>query len=132
MAQALPLLVQIFENQPLIQQLNATGYVVDVRMLLEMFMEVTEWKNARELIRPMTPDEQKKYQAANPGVQRVQGQLAAIQARHQGKSEEIDQQNEAALARDLLGKASDEAALFDERRWDRAQIDQSVYAPSGA
>jgi hypothetical protein len=132
MAQALPLMVQIFENAPLVQQLNAIGYVVDVKMLLEMFMEVSEWKNARELIRPMTPDEQQKYQQNNPGVQRVQGQIAAIGARHEAKSAEIDQQNEADLAKNLIGKASDEAALWDERKWDRQQIEQSVFAPSPA
>ncbi len=132
MAQALPLMVQIFENQPLVQQLNATGYVVDVKMLLEMFMEVSEWKNARELIRPMTPAESQKYQQANPGQQKIQGQVAAIGARHQAKSAEIDQQNEAALAKDMLGKASDEAALWDERRWDRQDDNQSEYAPGAA
>ena len=129
MAQALPLMVQIFENAPLVQQLNATGYVVDVKMLLEMFMEISEWKNARELIRPMTPQEQQKYQAANPGQQKVQAQVAAIGARHQAKSAEIDQQNEAAMARDMIGKANDEAALWDERKWERQEIGQSMFAP---
>lgn len=131
MAQALPLMVQIFENMPLIQQLNATGYVVDVKLLLEMFMEVSEWKDARELIRPMTPQESQRYQQANPGLQKVQGQIAAIGARHQAKSAEIDQQNEAKLAQEMLGKASDEAALWDERRWDREGINESEFAPAG-
>lgn len=132
MAQALPLMVQIFENQPLIQQLNAIGWVVDVRQLLEMFMEVSEWKNARELIRPMTPQEQQKYQANNPGLQRVQGQVTAINARHQAKSAEIDQNNEAAMAREMIGRASDEAALWDERKWDREAIESSPFAPQPA
>lgn len=131
MAQALPLMIQIFENQPLVQQLNSIGWMVDVKQLLGMFMEVSEWKNARELIRPMTQQEQQKYQASNPGVQRVQGQIAAIGARHQAKSAEIDQQNEAKLAQDLLGKASDEAAAWDERKWERAAIEQSEWAPGG-
>lgn len=131
MAQALPLMVQIFENMPLIQQLNATGYVVDVKLLLEMFMEVSEWKDARELIRPMTPQESQRYQQNNPGLQKVQGQIAAIGARHQAKSAEIDQQNEAKLAQEMLGKANDEAALWDERRWDRESINESEFAPAG-
>jgi len=132
MAQALPLMVQIFENAPLVQQLNATGYVVDVKLLLEMFMEVSEWRDARELIRPMTPQEQQKFAANNPGLQRVQGQIAAIGARHQAKAAEIDQAKEADLAKDLLGKASDEAALWDERKWDRQAIESSVFAPTPA
>jgi hypothetical protein len=132
MAQALPLMVQIFENAPLIQQLNQTGYVIDVRQLLEMFMEVSEWKNARELIRPMNPQEQAKYQQASTGgqqQQKTQAQIAAIGARHQAKSEEIDQTNEAKLAQDLLGKAGDQAAAWDERKWARAETDQSLWAP---
>lgn len=132
MAQALPLMVQIFENAPLIQQLNAMGWMVDVRQLLEMFMEVSEWKNARELIRPMTPQEAQKYQQNNPGVQKVQGQIAAIGARHQAKAQEIDQQGEQKLAQGLLEKASDEAATWDERKWERQAIDQSLWAPSQA
>lgn len=131
MAQALPLMVQIFENAPLVQQLNATGYVIDVKQLLEMFMEVSEWKNARQLIRPMTPEEQQKYQAQTSQTQqKVQGQIAAIGARHQAKSAEIDQANEAKLAQDLLGKASDQAAAWDERKWERDAIDQSIWAPA--
>lgn len=131
MAQALPLMVQIFENAPLIQQLNAVGWMVDVQQLLEMFMEVSEWKNSRELIRRMTPQEQQKFQASNPGMQKTQGQVAAIGARHQAKSAEIDQQNEAAMAREMIGRASDEAALWDERRWDREAIEASPFAPAG-
>lgn len=131
MAQALPLMVQIFENAPLVTQLNAMGYMVDVKLLLEMFMEVSEWKDARELIRPMTPQEQQKYAQNNPGLQRVQGQIAAIGARHQAKSAEIDQTKEADLAKDLMGKASDEAALWDERKWDRTAINESEFAPAG-
>jgi hypothetical protein len=130
MAQALPLMVQIFENQPLVQQLNAMGYAVDVKQLLEMFMEVSEWKNARELIRPMTPAELQKYQAANPGMQKTQAQVATIGARHQAKTEEIDQQNEAKLAQTLISKSTDQAAAWDERKWERNAIDQSMWAPA--
>lgn len=131
MAQALPLMVQIFENAPLITQLNATGYLVDVRQLLEMFMEVSEWKNARELIRPMTPQEQQMFQQNqnSSGQQHIQGQLAVVGAKHQAKAEEIDQQNEAKLAQEMLGKAGDQAAAWDERKWARAETANSLWAP---
>ena len=132
MAQALPLMVQLFENAPLVQQLNSIGYIVDVRMLLEMVMEVSEWKNARELIRPMTQQETQRFQQNNPGVQKVQGQVAAIQAKHAAAKDEIDQRGEVKMAQDVLSKANDEAAAWDERRWERAQINQSLFAPEGA
>jgi hypothetical protein len=132
MAQALPLLIQVFETAPLIQQLNSLGWMVDVKQFLDMFMEVSEWKNARQLIRRMTPQEAQQHQQNNPGQQRVQGQIAAIGARHQAKAAEIDQQNEAKVAEDLLGKANDQAAAWDERKWERAAIDKSVWAPGAA
>jgi hypothetical protein len=99
--------------------------------MLEMFMEVSEWKDARELIRRMTPQEQQSFQQSNPGQQKVQAQVAAIGARHEAKTAEIDQQNEAKLATQMIGKANDEAALWDERKWSRHAIEQSVYAPAG-
>jgi hypothetical protein len=132
MAQALPLLVQIFENAPLIQQLNAMGWMVDVKMLLEMFMEVSEWKDSRELIRRMNKQEAAQFQQNNSGQQKAQMQVAAIGARHQAKSEEIDQKAEADLATKMIGKANDQAALWDERKWDRDLINKSVYSPTGA
>lgn len=132
MAQALPLLVQIFENAPLIQQLNAIGWIVDVKLLLDMFMEVSEWKDDRELIRRMTSDEEQRFKQNNPGMQKTQAQVAAIGARHQAKTAEIDQKSEADLAKDMIGKASDEAALWDERKWDRSLINESEFAPAGA
>jgi hypothetical protein len=132
MAQALPLLVQIFENAPLIQQLNALGWMVDVKLLLEMFMEVSEWKDSRELIRRMTKQEQQMHQQSNPGLQKTQAQVSAIGARHQAKTEEIDQKAEADLASKMIGKANDQAALWDERKWERDLINKSVYSPAGA
>jgi hypothetical protein len=99
-------------------------------MLLEMFMEVSEWKNARELIRPMTPEEQQKYnQQNNPAAMKLQGQIATIGARHQAKAAEIDQKEEAGMARDMVSKANDQAASWDERKWERDAIAGSVWAP---
>jgi hypothetical protein len=130
MAQALPLLVQIFENAPLVAQLNSIGWIVDVKLLLEMFMEVSEWKDARQLIRKMTPEEQQRFHQSNPAQQKIQGEIAAIGARHQAKAAEIDQQGEAKLASDMLSKANDEAALWDERKWAREGIEASEFAPA--
>jgi hypothetical protein len=129
-AQALPLLVQIFENPQLISQLNALGWMVDAKVLVDMFMEVTEWRNNQELVRKMTPEEQAHFQQSNPGMQKVQGQIAAIGARHQARSEEIDQQNEAQLARDMIGDANKQAAGWEERKWDRQAIEASPFAPA--
>jgi hypothetical protein len=62
MAQALPLISQIFENPQILQDLNQRGWTIDTMELLAMFMEVSDWKNQRTLIRPLTPQE-KAYKA---------------------------------------------------------------------
>jgi hypothetical protein len=77
----------------------------------------------------MTQQEKQLFQQNNQGVQKIQGQLAAIGARHQAKAAEIDQQGEANIARDMISKANDEAALWDERKGQRQQIAQSMFAP---
>jgi hypothetical protein len=75
MAQALPMLMQVLENPQIVQALTAMGYTVDVRELLAMYMEVTEWRNSRELIRPMTPQEIQsayEWETGNVIVERFQ------------------------------------------------------------
>jgi hypothetical protein len=109
MAASLPLIVQIFENPHLLQQLQATGWTVDVKELFDMMMEMSEWKNNRDVIRRMTPQELQLFQSANQAVQKIQGAMALQDKKHQNKSEEIDQQNEAHLARDLVLQSSDRA-----------------------
>jgi hypothetical protein len=128
MAQALPLMIQILENPHLVQQLNATGYTVDVKQIFEMFMEMSEWKNTRELIRPMSPRETQMFAQMNPGIQKTKAQLASIGAKHQAKSEEIDQQGDVNLAHDLMLNAGEEAAAWNERKEMRDFEGQGVFS----
>lgn len=82
MSTALPFLLNVFENPQIVNQLNQTGYKIDVHELVEMVMDVSEWRNARTLVRQMTPDEQQKYQASqqqNPLTEKMQLQSSAIQ-----------------------------------------------------
>ena len=127
MAQSLPLMIQILENPHLVQQLNAMGYAVDVKQIFEMFMEMSGWKNTREVIRPMTPKEQQSFQNANPGAQKMQTTLATIGAKHQAKAAEIDQEGEAKLAHDMMLNAGEEAAAYTERKEMRNYEQQGVF-----
>jgi hypothetical protein len=131
MAQSLPLMVSILENPHLIEQLNAMGYVVDVKVLFDMFMEMSEWKNSRQLIRPQTPQEKQSMQQANPGAMKVQGDMAKIAATHQAKSSEIDQSKEADLAKDLTLRSFDSASDYTMRGVDRAAQQQGEFYPEG-
>jgi hypothetical protein len=128
MAQALPLMIQVIENPALVQQLNAMGYAVDAKLLFDMFMEVSEWKDRRELIRPMTPQEQKLFQQNNPGLQKVQGNLAEIAAKHQAKTAEIDQNHEASLASKMMLQSGEAAAGYVERQNQRQLMREGPFA----
>lgn len=128
MAQALPLMIQIIENPALVQQLNAMGYAVDAKLLFAMFMEVSEWRDRRELIRPMTPQEYQRFQSNNPGMAKVQGDLAVVAAKHEAKSEEIDQNHEAALASKMMLQAGEQAAGYVMRQQERQQMREGIEA----
>ena len=73
MAQMAPMLIQIFENPQLLQQLNATGQTVDIREMFAMFLEASEWKNARNIIRPLNEQEKAHMAANNPQAGKLQG-----------------------------------------------------------
>jgi hypothetical protein len=128
MAQALPLMIQILENPALISQLNAMGYAVDAKLLFDMFMEVSEWRDRRELIRPMTPEEYAKFQQNNPGLQKVQGDIAVVQAKHAAKTQEIDQNHEASLASKMMLNSNAEAAAYVLRQESREQMREGMGA----
>ena len=115
MAQSLPLMVQILENPELTRQLNQTGWVIDVREIFEMFMEMSEWKNNRSLIRKMNAQEQQMYQQFNSAMQKNQQELQKINAKHAAKKDEIDQSAEARLAHDLILNAGERAGAHVER-----------------
>jgi hypothetical protein len=128
MAQALPLMIQVIENPALVQQINAMGYAVDAKLLFDMFMEMSEWKDSRELIRPMTPPEAAAFKQNNPGLQKVQGDMALIAAKHVAKSQEIDQNHEASLASKMMLEAGQQAAGYVERQEERTAIRQGPFA----
>lgn len=131
MAQALPLMISVLENPHLISQLNSTGYVVDVQELFQMFLEVSEWKNTKDLIRPMTPQEQQSMQQANPGAQKEQAAMQQLQTKHTFKGQEIDQTAQNRLAHDLFLSAGDDAANYVERGVARNAQREGPYIAQG-
>lgn len=127
MAQILPTLIQILENPQVIPQLNSMGYMVDVKMLLRMVYEMTEWKNSYEVIRKMSPQEKQQFQQNSAAASKLTQAVQVIGAKHQAKSAEIDQQNEAALARKIAEYPMEQAGRYEERRQDRIQMRQGSF-----
>ena len=116
MAQMLPLISQIFENQQLLKQLNQTGWTVDALELVSMFCEISEWTNRANLIRKMTKQEV-QFQL---GMQGLTGPAAKAQAQMQidknkGQIQtDINSEQNDARASDILFRHMLEGAMSPE------------------
>jgi hypothetical protein len=102
MAQALPFMLQVFENPEITKQLNATGEKIDYREVFAMVLDVSEWRNNRALIVPLSPQELQMQQTQNAQIQKLQGQIALLQQKHQNDSELEDQKIQGRIAGKLI------------------------------
>jgi hypothetical protein len=115
MAQILPLMVQMFENQQLLKQLNAMGYTVDVKELCAMFFEVSEWTNRADVIRKMTPQERAMMmQTIQAGANAQTTGKAALQAQAAGQQSDINSEKNDARASDIVLRHMLENAMQPE------------------
>jgi len=135
MAQSLPFLLEIFSNQALVQQLSETGWKVNVRELANMVMEMSGWKNMRDLIVPMTPQEKQMMMAQSPGAMQAQAKQAEMQQEHQNDMEMEDKKisgRMAVNAADNLHKAAiqsptERALKFAERVANERTLEQTPF-----
>lgn len=139
MAQALPFLMEVFSNQAIVSQLSQIGWKVNVRELVQMILDMSEWKNERDLVVPMTPQEKQ---------QMMQQQQASIQA--SSKEELLHQQQQGQMQledRKIAGRIAvntvkqihgaavetplDRASSFAERTADERQMQSApFFAPT--
>jgi hypothetical protein len=140
MAQALPFLLEVFGNQALIQQLSETGWKVNAKELVNMVLEMSEWKNQRDLVVPMTDEEKQSMQQQNPGAQQAQAKSELLHQKQQGDLQMEDKKIAGRVAvntiKDTHQKALqspvDRAAAFAERTADEREMQGSqYYAPVG-
>jgi hypothetical protein len=110
MAQSLPMMIQILENPTLLTQLQQTGKTVDVNELFSMILEVSEWKDAKQVIRAMTDQEKQSVQSANPAQQKVQGQMMLQKQSQDAKAQAADTENTARAAREVLRQVFEKSA----------------------
>lgn len=117
MAQSLFMMIQLFESQPLMDQLSKISKKkVNVEELFHMVHDISGWKNYYDIIQDMTPEEIQAQQQSNPAVAKVQGQMAVNQQKFGQQQQLIDQENEARVVRDVLRhiaeKSSEPEALL--------------------
>jgi hypothetical protein len=140
MAQALPFLLEVFGNQALIQQLSQTGWKVNAMELVNMVLEMSEWKNKRDLIVMMTPQEQQSMQQQNPAAAKAQSDAALLNQKQQGDMQLEDKKIAGRIAAQTIKDKHqatiesplDRASSFAERTADERQMQASqFYAPTG-
>jgi hypothetical protein len=140
MAQALPFLLEVFGNQALIQQLSQTGWKVNAMELVNMVLEMSEWKNKRDLVVMMTPQEQQSMQQQNPAAVKAQADSALLNQKQQGDLQLEDKKIAGRIATNTVKSTHqatiesplDRAASFAERTADERGMQASqFYAPTG-
>jgi hypothetical protein len=113
MAQSLPLLTQYIATPQMMQQLAMLKKTVDIEEVIRMWFDVSSWKNHNDVIRDMTPEEMKRWEAMQPGAQvqaKAQAQSQLLQQQHDNKLEVVDAENVAKASREVLRHAFQEAA----------------------
>lgn len=104
MAQSLFMMLQLFENAPLMSQLAQVSHKkVNIEELFHMVHDLSGFKNYYNVIEDMTPEEEaRQNQVSNPAVAKIQGAMAENQQKFQQKQALIDQDNEAQAARIII------------------------------
>jgi hypothetical protein len=140
MAQALPFLLEVLGNQALVQQLGQTGWKVNALELVNMVLDMSEWKNQKDLIVQMTPQEAQMMVSQSPGVVKAQAASAAQQQDQQFQMQLEDKKIAGRIAVDAVDKTHQSviesplqrAASFAERTADTHAINSSqFFGPSG-
>lgn len=90
MAQTLPFLLEIFANQAVVSQLNQTGWKIDVNEVIRMVMDTSGWKNYRDLVVPLSPQEMQAQQAQQQSAMQMNSKMALLQQKQQGDMEMED------------------------------------------
>ena len=135
MAQALAFLLEVFGNQALVQQLSETGYKVNAMELVNMVLEMSEWKNKRDLILPMTDEEKQMRQQQSEAASQAQSKSALLQQKQQGDLQLEDKKIAGRIATQTIKDTHqaaiesplDRAASFAERTADERKIQGSQY-----
>lgn len=102
MSQALFMMLQVFLAEPMQEQLKIQKKKVNAEELLHMMHDVSGWENYYDVIVDMSEEEIQMMMRMNPGVQKIQGQMALNEQKFEQDKQIIDQENEARMVRENL------------------------------
>jgi hypothetical protein len=139
MAQALPFLMEVFSNQAIVQQLSEIGMKVNVTELVAMILEMSEWRNQRDLVVPMSPQEKQERQQQQQAAVQANSKLTLQQQQHANDMELEDRKISGRIAENTIKQSHgaaiesplDRASSFAERTADERSIQSTpFYAPT--
>jgi hypothetical protein len=135
MAQALPFLLEVFSNQAIVGQLSEIGWKVDVKELVDMILEMSEWKNRRDLVVKMTPQELQQKQQQDQAATQANSKQALLEQKQQGDLQLEDRKISGRIATNAIKTAHtaavesplDRAASFAERTADERTMQATPF-----
>jgi len=135
MAQALPFLMEVFSNQAIVQQLSETGWKVNVPELVNMILDMSEWKNRRDLVVQMTPEEQQTRQQQQAAAMQANSKQSLLQQKQQGDMQLEDKKIAGRIANTTIKQTHqaavesplDRAASFAERTADERTMQMTPF-----
>lgn len=106
MSQSMTLIEQIFTNPAIQENLaDINEEYVDIKEILRMWMEASEWKNFNDIIKPMTQDmknrRQQKQQSALQN-NKLQGQMQLNQQKGVIKAQQDSQNADDRIKKDII------------------------------
>jgi hypothetical protein len=106
MAQSMVMLTQFLDNPQFGTSLaDINEEYIDYKVIFNMWMEASEWKNGMDIIKPMTAAMKAKREANSPAAQNAAKQQASQQSTQQKfaqKQEMEDQSSNNRIKRDLV------------------------------
>lgn len=135
MAQALPFLFEIFSNQAIVGQLSETGWKVNVEELVSMILDMSEWKNQKDLVVRMSPEEIQTMMQQKAAAMQTSSQQELLHQKQQGQLQLEDKKIAGRVAVNAIKQTHnaavntpiDRAASFAERVADERTMQQTPF-----
>lgn len=102
MAAALPMLLQTPVTDPVHTMLGQQGKELDINEQTNMVFDIAGWKDKKDVIIDMTPEDEQRFAMQNPAVQKMLQQQQAPQGQTNSKLTIIDSENSARAFLELL------------------------------
>ena len=116
MTQSLTLLTQFMQNPEFNEYLADMGLYIDWKQVFDMYMMASEWKDGRDIVKPLTPQMEARRQAKIQQQQQgpMQTQMALNTQKAQQKAQIQQQQSDNRLKGDLMRFAVEHSAESEE------------------